>query len=154
MKNWTEDLEPEIAEKVNWLRLNRLSDPDRAHTYCVELSQYAEAHHDVTLLGACYHYLGELAFLQLQFESAITELKLAILYLEHSDSPKLYISSCIVLGNLYHQNAAYETCTDYYLKALRFAEEHHLPIYCGISRHNLADVYNTLQDYPCALDQL
>lgn len=154
MKNWTEDLEPEIAEKVNWLRLNRLSDPDRAHTYCVELSQYAEAHHDVTLLGACYHYLGELAFLQLQFESAITELKLAMLYLEHSDSPKLYISACIVLGNLYHQNAAYETCTDYYLKALRFAEEHHLPIYCGISRHNLADVYNTLQDYPCALDQL
>ena len=154
MKNWTDDLEPDIAEKVNWLRMHRLSDTERAHAYCVELSQYAEAHHDVTLLGACHHYLGELAFLQLQFESAITELKLAMLYLEHSDSPKLYISACTVLGNLYHQNAAYETCTDYYLKALRFAEEHHFHLYCGIARHNLAEVYNTLQDYPCALDQL
>lgn len=154
MKNWTEDLEPEIAEKVDWLRLNRLSDTTRARAYCKELSVYAAEHHDVTLLGACHHYLGELAFLDLQFNTAITELKLAMLYLEHSDSPKLYISACIVLGNLYYQNSAYESCTDYYLRALRFAEEHHFHMYCGIARHNIAEVYNTLQDYSCALSEL
>lgn len=154
MKNWTDHLEPEIAEKVDWLRLHRLSDAEQTMTYCTELSEYAEAHHDVTLLGACHHYLGEQAFLHLQYNAAITELKLAMLYLEHSDSPRLFVSSCTVLGNLYYQNASYETCTDYYLRALRFATEHHFYVDCGIARHNIAEVYNTLRDYPCALNYL
>lgn len=150
MKSYPEDIQKHIRE----CQEHRTDDPARTISSARILRAYAKENHDDNLLAHADYYMANSSYVMNDPVSCLHYLKKAVKGFEKTENYEDQGFSCNLMGLVYTRMGNAAGAISAYLKALRIAEERHIPILGAYAEMNCADLCLELEHPQEALHYL